>query len=154
MPWLWQAACDACHITLNKNAVVGDQSAMNPGGVRIGTPAMTSRGLKEQDFERVADFLHEVRAHRGALERVLGSAGRVLCFVGAGRCARKRPARALLLFGGVAQVATACLKVQEGSGKQLKDFSRALENHPLLADIRARVEGFAEAFPMPGFTLP
>lgn len=33
---------------------------MNPGGVRIGTPAMTSRGLKEADFERVADFLHEV----------------------------------------------------------------------------------------------
>lgn len=30
------------------------------GGVRIGTPAMTSRGLKEKDFEQVADFLHEV----------------------------------------------------------------------------------------------
>lgn len=27
-----QVACDACHLTLNKNAVVGDQSAMNPGG--------------------------------------------------------------------------------------------------------------------------
>ena len=37
-----------CHITLNKNAVVGDVSAMTPGGVRVGTPAMTSRGLKEQ----------------------------------------------------------------------------------------------------------
>ena len=44
-----------CHITLNKNAVVGDVSAMTPGGVRVGTPAMTSRGLKEEvcvtDFE-------------------------------------------------------------------------------------------------------
>ncbi len=49
-----------CHITLNKNAVVGDISAMNPGGVRIGTPAMTSRGLKEGDFMQIADFLHEV----------------------------------------------------------------------------------------------
>lgn len=55
-----QAACDACHVTLNKNAVVGDVSAMNPGGVRIGSPAMTSRGLREADFEGVADFLHEV----------------------------------------------------------------------------------------------
>eukprot|EP00983_Pelagomonas_calceolata_P004515 146610-Pelagomonas_calceolata.AAC.3 len=49
-----------CHVTLNKNAVVGDLSAMNPGGVRIGTPAMTSRGLKEEDFTKIADFLHEV----------------------------------------------------------------------------------------------
>ena len=31
---------------------------MAPGGVRIGTPAMTSRGLKEADFEVVGDFLH------------------------------------------------------------------------------------------------
>jgi glycine hydroxymethyltransferase len=55
-----EKACDLCHITLNKNAVVGDVSAMTPGGVRIGTPAMTSRGLKEADFEKVAEFLHEV----------------------------------------------------------------------------------------------
>ncbi|KXZ46754.1 hypothetical protein GPECTOR_41g719 [Gonium pectorale] len=55
-----EKACDLCHITLNKNAVVGDLSAMNPGGVRIGTPAMTSRGLKEEDFVQVAAFLHEV----------------------------------------------------------------------------------------------
>lgn len=55
-----EKACDEAHITLNKNAVVGDSSAMNPGGVRIGTPAMTSRGLTEEDFEQVAGFLHEV----------------------------------------------------------------------------------------------
>lgn len=55
-----EKACDLCHITLNKNAVVGDVSAMTPGGVRIGAPAMTSRGLKEADFEVIADFLHEV----------------------------------------------------------------------------------------------
>ncbi|KAH7388358.1 hypothetical protein KP509_16G071800 [Ceratopteris richardii] len=49
--------CDLCHITLNKNAVYGDSSALAPGGVRIGTPAMTSRGLKEADFEQIAEFL-------------------------------------------------------------------------------------------------
>ena len=43
-----EKVCDMCHITLNKNAVVGDVSAMTPGGCRIGTPAMTSRGLTEQ----------------------------------------------------------------------------------------------------------
>merc|ERR1711966_7588 len=46
------------HITLNKNAVHGDVSAMAPGGVRIGAPAMTSRGLKEKHFEQVGEFLH------------------------------------------------------------------------------------------------
>ncbi|WIA14942.1 hypothetical protein OEZ85_001653 [Tetradesmus obliquus] len=55
-----EKACDEAHITLNKNAVVGDVSAMNPGGVRIGAPAMTSRGLVESDFEQIAGFLHEV----------------------------------------------------------------------------------------------
>ena len=54
-----ERCCDLCHITLNKNAVVGDVSAMTPGGVRIGAPAMTSRGLKEADFEQIAEFLHE-----------------------------------------------------------------------------------------------
>merc|ERR1719198_1088923 len=47
------------HITLNKNAVHGDVSAMAPGGVRIGAPAMTSRGLKEADFEKIGEFLHQ-----------------------------------------------------------------------------------------------
>ena len=52
-----ELVCDLCHITLNKNAVYGDASAMTPGGVRIGTPAMTSRGLVESDWETIADFL-------------------------------------------------------------------------------------------------
>jgi len=47
------------HITLNKNAVHGDVSAMSPGGVRIGAPAMTSRGLKEADFMQIGEFLHQ-----------------------------------------------------------------------------------------------
>jgi len=49
--------CDLLHITLNKNAVFGDASALSPGGVRIGAPAMTSRGLVESDFVQIAEFL-------------------------------------------------------------------------------------------------
>jgi glycine hydroxymethyltransferase len=51
---------EMAHITLNKNAVHGDVSAMSPGGVRIGAPAMTSRGLKEADFEKIGEFLHRL----------------------------------------------------------------------------------------------
>ena len=53
-----QTVCDNCSITLNKNAVLGDKSALTPGGVRVGSPALTTRGLKEEHFRSVADFLH------------------------------------------------------------------------------------------------
>ncbi|KAJ2776815.1 Serine hydroxymethyltransferase, cytosolic [Coemansia javaensis] len=41
-------------IAANKNTVPGDRSAMVPGGLRMGTPAMTTRGLREADFAEVA----------------------------------------------------------------------------------------------------
>ncbi|KAJ7530784.1 hypothetical protein O6H91_14G019000 [Diphasiastrum complanatum] len=44
------------HIAANKNTVPGDVSAMVPGGIRMGTPALTSRGFTEPDFEKVAEF--------------------------------------------------------------------------------------------------
>jgi glycine hydroxymethyltransferase len=50
---------EKCEITTNKNTVRGDKSAMAPGGVRLGTPALTSRGFKEADFVRVAEYLHK-----------------------------------------------------------------------------------------------
>lgn len=50
-----QAACDAHHITLNKNAIPNDtRPPKETSGVRIGTPAMTSKGYKEKDFIEVA----------------------------------------------------------------------------------------------------
>lgn len=48
---------DLMHITTNKNSVVGDKSAVNPGGIRLGTPALTTRGMMESDMETVAEFL-------------------------------------------------------------------------------------------------
>jgi glycine hydroxymethyltransferase len=48
---------DMMHITANKNSVVGDKSAVNPGGIRLGTPALTTRGMMESDMEIIAAFL-------------------------------------------------------------------------------------------------
>ena len=45
----------AC-IATNKNTVPGDTSALMPGGIRMGAPALTSRGFKEEDFAKVAHF--------------------------------------------------------------------------------------------------
>jgi len=44
-------------IACNKNTVPGDKSALNPGGIRLGTPALTTRDLREADMERVTDFI-------------------------------------------------------------------------------------------------
>jgi len=44
-------------IASNKNTVPGDKSALRPGGLRMGTPAMTTRGFKEDDFRRVAEIV-------------------------------------------------------------------------------------------------
>ncbi|KAL1831818.1 hypothetical protein DCAR_0101831 [Daucus carota subsp. sativus] len=53
----FEKVCEICHITLNKIAIFDDNGMITPGGVRIGTPAMTSRGCLESDFEMMADFL-------------------------------------------------------------------------------------------------
>ncbi|KAI7401576.1 putative serine hydroxymethyltransferase, partial [Hortaea werneckii] len=45
-------------VAANKNTVPGDKSAMKPGGLRMGTPAMTTRGFQPADFKRVADVVH------------------------------------------------------------------------------------------------
>lgn len=67
-----QTVCDHTSITLNKNAVLGDKSALTPGGVRIGTPALTTRGLNEDHFRQVADLLHEAVQIALALQATSG----------------------------------------------------------------------------------
>ncbi|GAB1317549.1 Serine hydroxymethyltransferase, cytosolic [Madurella fahalii] len=54
-----EAVLEQINIACNKNSVPGDKSALTPGGLRIGTPAMTSRGFGEADFERVARYIDE-----------------------------------------------------------------------------------------------
>merc|ERR1712045_55027 len=49
--------CDAASISLNRNAVHGDASALSPGGVRVGAPSMTTRGCTTDDFKKIALFL-------------------------------------------------------------------------------------------------
>ena len=53
-----QNRCDEVYITLNKNAVPGDpRSPFVTSGVRIGTPAVTTRGLVESDMEKIAELI-------------------------------------------------------------------------------------------------
>ena len=53
-----QTALDKAAITVNKNAIPFDTEPISKtGGIRIGTPAMTTRGLREDDMMQVADFI-------------------------------------------------------------------------------------------------
>ena len=52
-----QKLLDEMGITTNKNSVVGDKSMITPGGIRLGTPALTTRGFKEDEFKQVAYYL-------------------------------------------------------------------------------------------------
>ncbi|OAY67968.1 serine hydroxymethyltransferase 7-like [Ananas comosus] len=53
----FEKVCEACHMSLNKTPIYGDNGSISPGGVRIGTPAMTTRGCLEGDFDTIAEFL-------------------------------------------------------------------------------------------------
>ena len=46
-------------ISTNKNTVPGDKSALNPSGLRLGTPALTSRQMGEEEMKRTAGFIDE-----------------------------------------------------------------------------------------------
>jgi glycine hydroxymethyltransferase len=79
---LAEETLDLARITVNKNTVPNDpRSPFVTSGVRIGTPAVTSRGMKEAEMETVADLIHRALGHVGdaaALARV-GDDVRALC---------------------------------------------------------------------------
>lgn len=60
-----EKALDRVHITLNKNAIADDPlPPMNPSGIRLGTPAMTTRGFKEAEFKQVAEWIIEAAQNK------------------------------------------------------------------------------------------
>jgi len=63
-----QEALDLSGITVNKNSVpFDDKSPLITSGIRIGTPALTTRGMKEKEMELVGDLIDEVLKHIGSV---------------------------------------------------------------------------------------
>ena len=64
---------DAAHITCNKNTVPNDpRSPFVTSGVRLGTPAVTTRGLKEDDMDVIAECIALVLQNEDNIEKVKG----------------------------------------------------------------------------------
>ena len=126
---------ELCSITANKNSVPGDTSAVNPGGVRVGTAALTTRGFGVSDFDKVADYLH--RGYQIALQAqeiaTLDATGPHEQEAAGGdqSTAKKTPTRVLL-----------------------KDFMSVVRNNEDVKSevkkLKREVEDFASGFDMPG----
>ena len=68
-----QETLDRAHITLNKNAVpFDDKSPFVTSGIRVGVPAITTRGLRTQDMQIVADMIDKVLMNADD-EKIIGS---------------------------------------------------------------------------------
>lgn len=74
---------DEVHITVNKNTIPNEQlSPMKASGVRIGSPAMTTRGFDETDFKETADIIYTTLTNKDNAEILEQQKARVLKLTG------------------------------------------------------------------------
>ncbi|KAF2239455.1 glycine hydroxymethyltransferase [Viridothelium virens] len=106
-------------VASNKNTVPGDKSAMKPGGLRMGTPAMTTRGFQPEDFRRVADIVHNAVGITQKLDKVAREQ--------AESSGRKNP----------------------GSVAAFRDHLGEGENFPEIITLRKEVEDWVGTFSLP-----
>ncbi|KAL7979368.1 hypothetical protein Chor_015392 [Crotalus horridus] len=136
---------ELCSIACNKNTCPGDKSALRPSGLRLGTPALTSRGFLEEDFKKVAHFIH-----KGGLNSM-------------GKHKDFSPKRYFLQPRTDSFEKCVCieltLQVQSDMSPKatLREFKEKLVTEQkyqgLLRSLKEEVETFADSFPLPGLPV-
>jgi glycine hydroxymethyltransferase len=106
-------------VASNKNTVPGDKSALKPGGLRMGTPAMTTRGFQPDDFVRVADIVNRAVTISQRLDKKAREA--------AEQTGRKNP----------------------GSVKSFLEYLGEGENETEIVQLRKEVEDWVGTFSLP-----
>ncbi|KAG6001142.1 Cytochrome B translational activator protein cbs2, partial [Claviceps maximensis] len=106
-------------VAANKNTVPGDRSALVPGGLRMGTPAMTTRGFSESDFVRVADIVDRAVTIASRIDKSVKTAAKDR--------GEKSPAKLRFFLDHV------------GDGS----------SEPEIVQLRSEVEDWAGTFPLP-----
>ena len=106
-------------VAANKNTVPGDRSALVPGGLRMGSPAMTTRGFVENDFVRVADIVDRAVIIAARIDKTVRAAAK--------ERGEKSPGKLKLFLDHV------------GNG----------DSEPDIVQLRSEVEDWAGTFPLP-----
>ncbi|KAK7174527.1 hypothetical protein R3I93_001670 [Phoxinus phoxinus] len=131
-----------CAISCNKHYCPGDKSALLPSGLRLGSPALTSRGLLEDDFRKVAEFIHQGEF---VLRNNIISKDMVQTF---------NLPQTLIVYLLLGIKLTLEIQRNMNPKATLKEYKEELaqnEKYQLKTNkIRKEVENFSGKFPMPG----
>jgi len=65
-----EALLEKANIIANRNSLPSDTSPFNPSGIRLGTPAITSRGMKEKEMIKIAEFFERILIKKEKPEKV------------------------------------------------------------------------------------
>ena len=144
-----EAVLERANVALNKNTVPGDKSALIPGGIRVGTPALTSRGLDEEHFDQVALALTLTTNPCPSPDPNPYPSSNPDANPSPNPNPHPHQVAEFIHRGvGIAKEINAT-----ASGKKLADFKAALgaKQHASIASLRADVEAFAGQFPCIGF---
>ena len=78
-----EVALDKAGLNANRNTIPFDtKSPLVTSGIRLGSPALTTRGMQEADMKQVAHFIHEVVQNKNSDEKLLALRGKVKSFAG------------------------------------------------------------------------